>query len=290
MKKQEGVNRRDFLKMTGAVIGATALGGVDFATAAPKLGKKVEERKLMTTIATFDPVRPEMARAICGAFSRHLGWDAKPYPIDYNQNVQKVIMEHDYDMWLVRFTGSSIRVDPNVFIYKAHHSSQYKKGGYNWVGYNNPELDRLAEEQQATMNREKRQELVYKAQEIIHEDQARNTLVNPHMTNAYRTDRIKNLVPQMGEGIGSFWTDIGMEIVQGDGYVKTGMTVALKNLNPVSVKDANEFKEHRMIYDRLFRVSPKGAAEPWAAKSCTIVDPTTIDLTIREGMKFHDGV
>ena len=44
----------------------------------------------------------------------------------------------------------------------------------------------------------------------------------------------------------------------GDGYVRTGTTVALKNLNPVAVKDANEFKELRMIYDRLFRVGPDG--------------------------------
>lgn len=289
MKKQGGIKRRDFLKMTGAAIGATALGGANFARAAPKLGKQVEKSKLMTTIATFDPVRPEMARAICEAFSKHLGWDAEPYPIDYNQNVQKVIMEHDYDMWLVRFTGASIRIDPNVFIYKAHHSSQYIKGGYNWIGFNNPELDKLAEGQQTEMDREKRQDLVYKAQKIIHENQPRNVLVNPYMTNAYRTDRIKNLVPQMGEGIGSFWTDIGMEVSQGDGYVRTGATVALKNLNPISVKDANEFKELRMIYDRLFRISPKGVAEPWAAKSYTIVNPTTIDLIIREGMKFHDG-
>ena len=40
-------------------------------------------------------------------------------------------------------------------------------------------------------------------------------LANVQMTNAYRSDRIKNVVPMMGEGIGSFWTDINMEVVQG---------------------------------------------------------------------------
>ena len=40
----------------------------------------------------------------------------------------------------------------------------------------------------------------------------------------------------------------------------------------------------------LFRIAPSGKAEPWAAESYKIVDPTTIELKLRQGMKFHDGV
>ena len=61
-------------------------------------------------------------------------------------------------------------------------------------------------------------------------------------------------------------------------------------MNPVAVKDHLEFMELRMIYDRLFRIAPNGKAEPWAAESYKVVDPTTIELTLRKGMKFHDGV
>ena len=78
------------------------------------------------------------------------------------------------------------------------------------------------------------------------------------MTNAYRSDRIRNLTPMMGEGIGSFWSDISMEVVKGDGYVRTGATAPLKNLNPVAAKDHLEFMALRMIYDRLFRIDPEG--------------------------------
>jgi peptide/nickel transport system substrate-binding protein len=257
-----------------------------FAGAEP--GAKVDSMELMTTTATFDPVRPESARLICQEFKR-LGWDVEPLPIDYKQNVQKVVLEHEYDMWLVRFTGASIRIDPNVFIWQVHHSSQYKKGGYNWPGYANPEVDKLSDAQSVEMDVNKRRELVFKAQEIIHEDQPENVLVNAKMTNAYRSDRIKNLTAMMGEGIGSFWTDINMESTRSDGYVRTGYTSALKNLNPIDVKDGKEFKELRMFYDRLFRVTPDGQAKPWAAKSYSIPDSRTINITIREGMLFHDG-
>jgi len=283
------IRRRQFLKETGAIVGATMVAGPGILYAGATPGAKVDSMKLMTTSATFDPVRPEAARLICQEFKK-LGWDVDPLPIDYNQNVQKVIMEHDYDMWLVRFTGASIRIDPNVFIWQVHHSSQYKKGGYNWPGYNNPEVDKISEAQTEEMDVSKRRELVFKAQELIHQGQPENVLVNAMMTNAYRSDRVKNLTAMMGEGIGSFWSDISMESTRSDGYVRTGHTTALKNLNPISVKDANEFKELRMFYDRLFRIYPDGQAKPWAAKSYSIPDPTTIDITLREGMLFHDGM
>jgi peptide/nickel transport system substrate-binding protein len=259
-----------------------------FAATAGKPGAKVDSMKITTATATMDPVRPEAARVIAQAF-QSIGWDVQANPIEYNQNVQKVIMEHDYDMWLVMLSGASLRIDPNVFIYKKHFSGEYKKGGWNWEALNDPDVDRLAQAQQAAMDVEERKKIVYEAQARIHELQSMAVLANVQMTNAHRSDRIKNLVPMMGEGIGSFWTDINMEVVKGDGYVRTGMTIPLKNLNPVAAKDHSEFMELRMIYDRLFRIGPDGKAQPWAAESYQLVDPTTIDLTLRQGTKWHDG-
>jgi peptide/nickel transport system substrate-binding protein len=193
-------------------------------------------------------------------------------------------------MWLVMLSGASLRIDPNVFTYKKHFSGEYKKGGWNWEGLNSDEIDKLVMAQQKEMDLNKRKSIVYKAQELIKQNQSMSVLAYVQMTNAYRSDRIKNVVPMMGEGIGSFWTDINMEVVQGDGYVRTGNTSPLKNLNPVAAKDHLEFLALRMIYDRLFRIDPEGIAKPWAAESFKILDPTTIELTLRKGMKFHDGV
>lgn len=271
-----------------SLIGMTFMAAPIWAATTGKPGAMVDPMEITTATATFDPVRPEAARIIAAAFTS-LGWDVKANPIDYNQNVQKVIMEHDYDMWLVMLSGASLRIDPNVFIFKKHASSEYKKGGWNWEGLNVPEIDELAKAQQVEMDMEKRREIVSKAQALIHENQSMAVLANVEMTNAYRSDRIKNVVAMMGEGIGSFWTDINMEVVKGDGYVRTGATSPLKNLNPVAAKDHLEFMELRMIYDRLFRINPEGEPQPWAAESYKVVDPTTIELTLRQGMKFHDG-
>ncbi|UCD79441.1 MAG: hypothetical protein JSW26_29280 [Desulfobacterales bacterium] len=271
------------------VAGAALLLGTGSALADRKPGAPVDPMQITTATATFDPVRPESARVIAAAF-QSIGWDVTANPIDYNQNVQKVIMEHDYDMWLVKLSGASLRIDPNVFIYKKHYSGEYKKGGWNWEGLESAEIDQLALAQQKEMDVTKRKEIVYRAQEAIKENQSMSVLAYVQMTNAYRSDRIKNLTPMMGEGIGGFWADISMEVIQGDGYVRTGATSPLKNLNPVAVTDHLEFMELRMIYDRLFRISPEGTAKPWAAETYTVVDPTTLDIKLRQGMKFHDGV
>lgn len=282
---QSEFGRRDFLR-SGAVIGGAAALGLPRAGYAA--GAPVEAPNLLTATAQFDPVRPEAARLISQA-AKSIGFAVEATPQDYNQGIQKVIKEHDYDLFLVLLTGQSVRIDPNVFIHQVHHSSNHRSGGFNWTGYNNARVDELAAAQQVEMDADKRQALVLEAQAIIAEEQPENVVVYPSMTNAYRSDRIGNLTPQMGEGIGSLWTDISMTVLEGDGYVRTGATAALKNLNPIAANDANEFKELRMIYDSLFQVDPNGKPVPWAAESAKIVDPTTIDIVIRDGMKWHDG-
>ena len=251
-------------------------------------GAKVDAMKIMTATATFDPVRPEAARVIADAF-KTIGWDVQPNPIDYNQNVQKVIMEHDYDMWFVMLSGASLRIDPNVFINMVNHSSNYRKGGYNWEGFNLPAVDKLAEDQASAMDPQKRKKLVDKEQELIHENQPLNVVAYAQMTNAYRSDRLKNLVPMMGEGIGSFWSDINMEVKKGSGYVCTAIGTPLKNLNPLHAKDTIEFMALRMIYDRLFRIGPNGDPVPWIATSYKVTKGNNIKLKIRKGMLWHDG-
>ena len=103
------IGRREFMKVTGGVIGATMIAGPGAVFAASKPGAKVDPMKITTATATMDPVRPEVARVCADAF-KQIGWDVKADPIDYNLNVQKVIMEHDYDMWFVMLVRKKLSV------------------------------------------------------------------------------------------------------------------------------------------------------------------------------------
>ena len=278
------MDRRDFVKGAAALTATAASSGM---VNAQGTDGAVEKRTLITATAQFDPARPEIARLVSQAV-KSLGWEVDANPIDYNQGIQKVIMQHDYEMFLVALSGASIRIDPNFFIYAVHHSSQFKRGGFNWMAYKNERLDTVATVQGRFMSLEDRKKPVYEAQQIIFDDQPGSVLAYPQITQAHRSDRISGLVPQLGEGIGSFWSDINMKVT-GDGYSRTGMNVDVKHLNPLAVNDQIEFMELSMIYDRLMRIGPDGKPVPWAATAMKLVDNKTIDLTIRSGMRWHDG-
>jgi peptide/nickel transport system substrate-binding protein len=44
-----------------------------------------------------------------------------------------------------------------------------------------------------------------------------------------------------------------------------------------------------MIYDTFLKLDPESNVVPWAAKEWKVVNDTTIDIVLREGMTFHDG-
>lgn len=277
------MDRRYFIKGAAAVA-ATAASGIAHAQQA---GTPLEKRSILTCTAQFDPARPEIARLVAQA-CKSIGWEVEANPIDYNQGIQKVIMEHDYEMFVVNLTGTAIRIDPDFFIRGVHYSGEYKPGGNNWMGYKNDRMDELSIAQSRMMNIDERKKLVFEAQEIAFNDQPATVLAYPQITMAHRSDKLKGLVPQLGEGIGGFWSDINMEAA-GDGLSRTGSNTDVKHLNPLAVVDTIEFAELAIIYDRLFRIGPDGKPVPWAASAMNVVDNNTIDLTIRSGMRWHDG-
>ncbi len=277
------MKRREFVQGAAALT-ASAASGIAGAQSGPA---PVEKRSIITSTAQFDPARPEIARLVSQA-CKEIGWELEANPIDYNQGIQKVIMQQDYEVFLVALAGSSIRIDPNFFINGVHNSAQHKKGGFNWMGYKSDKLDGLANAQAGAMNIDERKKIVFEAQEVIFADQPGTVVAYPQITMAHRSDKVKGLVPMLGEGIGSFWSDVNMEVT-GDGYSRTGMNVDIKHLNPIAANDVLEFKELSKLYDTLFRIAPDGKPVPWAATGMKVVDSTTLEIALRPGMRWHDG-
>ncbi|MCD6412859.1 MAG: peptide-binding protein [Elusimicrobia bacterium] len=65
--------------------------------------------------------------------------------------------------------GWSLSRDPDQF--SIWHSSEMRKGGYNFVSYSNPEVDRLLAEGRRTFDIEKRKKIYFRLQEILADDQ-----------------------------------------------------------------------------------------------------------------------
>ena len=77
--------------------------------------------------------------------------------------IRSTVTAGDYDAWYVGWGGGT---DPDRNMWNSFHSD----GWFNWVNYNNPEVDRLLDEARSISDIERRAELYREAQRIISDE------------------------------------------------------------------------------------------------------------------------
>ncbi|MDA8100646.1 MAG: peptide-binding protein [Nitrospiraceae bacterium] len=98
---------------------------------------------------------------------RVMEWQAMLEQID-NRSFDSIIL------------GWSMSRDPDL--YDIWHSSKTKKGEYNFIGYKNPEVDRLLIEGRRTFDMKKRRQIYYRIHEILADEQPYAFLYVPDAT------------------------------------------------------------------------------------------------------------
>ncbi len=115
-------------------------------------------------ISTAEIIQYQLGRIGIKVKIRVLEWQALLRRI-MDRNFQAVIL------------GWSLGYDPDP--YDIWHSSKTGPGEFNFVGYSNPEVDRLLEEARRTLDRKRRATLYKKIQRIIYMDQPYTFLYVP---------------------------------------------------------------------------------------------------------------
>lgn len=102
---------------------------------------------------------------------------------------------------------------PDPDLYDIFHSSKIKSPGLNFIGYSNPELDRLLEEGRYNLDKEKRKKIYFKVQEILAEDQPYTFLYIPISLEAIhkRFQGIKPAPIGIGYNIEKWWVPQKMQ-------------------------------------------------------------------------------
>jgi peptide/nickel transport system substrate-binding protein len=222
---------------------------------------------------------------------RQLGLDVEVKPLQRQAQTQLIWFEREkWDVTMWRMVGRPERSDPDEFVYNLFHSSTAPKG-FNFVGYINKEYDALAEKQRQTMNVEERKATIFKAQEVINRDQPYAFLVHPKGALAFNKavwDE-KTVVEQSGIGIRNIWTFLGVNPLGQQKDLILNSSEPINATNPLYISGATDSWVTDLVWDRLMRIGPDGLARPWAAESHKWADDTTLDITIRTGMKWHDG-
>jgi peptide/nickel transport system substrate-binding protein len=278
---------------------ALLLGGTALATAsllgaggalAQQAGDPIRKIVLVTAAQASDPQEFQAAQLAAQAW-RQLGLDVEVRGLPRPQLSDLVWFNRDrWDTTMWRMVGRPERSDPDELVYNLFHSTTRDRG-FNFVGYQNPTYDEVAEAQRREMNRERRRELIARAQDIIMEDVPYFFLVYPQNVVAYNANvwRQASIVEQAGIGIRNFWTFIGAEPAGAQRDMVLNATEAMNAINPLYISGAIDSWVTDLVWDRLMRIGPDGLPRPWAAESITWTSPTTADVVIRAGMQWHDG-
>jgi peptide/nickel transport system substrate-binding protein len=106
----------------------------------------------------------------------------------------------------------------------------------------------------------------------------------------YNKNLFTDVINIPGEGLFNEWTPFTVRPLTDKTILTVASNVNIDDINPLSSKSVYGWRNLRLIYDKLVRLSPEIEPVPWAAESWDIVADNVIDVTIRQGMTFHDGV
>ncbi len=249
---------------------------------------KIPTLEMWITSQTYDPVRYEAGIMIADSW-KELGFDVDITTMEWATMSSEGMAGHKHDAFMIQWGGKAERIDPFHWLYTMNYSGEGEEGGYNVAGYNNPKYDALAEEFATNMDTSVRIEKSAEMQKILASDVPQPPIAHRILTQVYNKDKYENVVPAMGEGLYSFWNWINVTPKTDDKIIKFGSVLDIKLLNPLTTKTGQDIYMLNLIYDPLVRVDIKGQVVPWLAESYDVIDDTTIEVTLRDDVKFHDG-
>lgn len=254
-----------------------------------EMGELVPSLTIYSSLPEQNMVNYEMVNQVVEELQK-LGVDVKNEPTDFAVLIDRIYAdEMDYDAYTIGWSGRLERLDPDMFIHSINHSDNAHPGGNNTNRYRNPEFDAIADAQRQEMDINKRKDLAFQAQKILAEDVPQVTLYSRGNVQAYNKEKYSDAVIIPGEGLFNEWTPMRIKPLTDDKTLIVASNVNLDTLNPMVANSVYEWRNLRLIYDKLARLSPEIEAVPAAASGWDVVDDTTIDVYLREGMKFHDG-
>ena len=266
------------------------LGTLGTSSVVAQGGQPVPKIVVLSNVQGADPIEFESTRLLVENM-RRLGLDVEHRAMPWEQQADLVWYERtNWQMTAWRMVGRPERMDPDEFVVNLFHSDT-AESGYNFVGYTNPEYDALAEAQRAETDPEKRRELIFQAQEIIARDVPYIYVAHPSLPQLVRIDvwDKNSIVDAQGIGVQNFWTWIGLTPLGNQKAIIANTGDQIQAINPLYISGDADSRITELIWDRLMRIGPDGLPKPWAAESVEWEDNLNILVTLREGMKWHDG-
>ena len=234
-----------------------------------------------------DQTQLEAARIITRALV-DVGFPVDLRPVDFGQLLGKVYDRRDFNAALMGLGAPEDRIDPDFYIRSTYSST----GSFNISGYSNPAYDAPADAQVHEFDSARRKQLIQQAQEIYAKDLPSWVVCAHSMINPVNKRLFTNFHPSKGIGLEAYhvapWLEV--EPIADVREVNLATLYRMSSGQLFTEASANGRGFLRFIYDTFLRYDGEQNLIPWAAESYKVVDPKTIDLKIRGGMRWHDGM
>jgi peptide/nickel transport system substrate-binding protein len=277
------------LLAAGAIAATAGFAHAQPANAQPA-GDPIRPLVMLSAPQAADPVFYQAAELVAEAW-KQLGIQVSIRPLPSQQFSQVVWNERErWDTTTWQMVGRPERSDPDELTYNLFFSGNIRNG-FNFVGYNNPEYDRLAQAQREELDPTKRQKIIKNMQELINIDQPYGFIVHPKNVVAFNKTvwDPASIVNQAGIGARNTWTWLNLRPLGAQKDIILNSTTVPTNLNPFNIPGASGSWATEITWDRLMRIGPDGLPQPWAAEKVERPDPTTVTVKLRSGMKWSDG-
>ncbi len=132
---------------------------------------------------------------------KKVGIDMKLQVLEWNTFL-KNLDDGNFDAAALGWSGGSVDVDPK----QIWHSSTAVKGGSNFIGYKNPEVDKLIDQARQELDKKKRITILRKVYRMIAEDYPYAFLFVATPVLYAHTDKVKYEKPTFKYGVGTdYW-------------------------------------------------------------------------------------
>ncbi|WP_331233341.1 ABC transporter substrate-binding protein [Natronorarus salvus] len=214
------------------------------------------------------------------------------FEMEYNvralqAHLDETFVARNHDIMNLRWLDA---FDPDRPIRDAASEAALEEGGGNNANHWNPEFEELLSEQAAAVDDDERQELVYQAQEYLVDEYVLVPILVQDRAMPYNSERVSNVHEYLEDGLAGITNMV--EIETDDGELRTAQQEDLTTLDPMAAERGRADRDYgRLIFDRLMHPTPEEEflPAPWAAESVEQPDDTTYEVTLREGLEFHDG-
>lgn len=251
-----------------------------------------EERKIGTKVHVSNTERYwaeryQSNRLVDKWFREKLGVNVETKPVEITVLSSRE-EKGDYD--LVTYNWCANNGDPDSIIVDRFH----KNGSQNYTKFDHKRYNEIAKKQRGETDSKARQGLVHEAQKILGEQRPENQYLYNVYPFAFNNQRfVEDSIVTNVSGLRNIWNYTSIEPKNEEGKtIVTNNWDPSDQLNPLHINGvgpSRNWTPTRFMHDFLLRPDPNQKPAPWAAKEYTWDDETTVSVTLRKGMTFHDG-